>query len=80
MGKLKEEGPSLYESDDTFAYIAGYTSGGAPCGVTWEEWERIEREDSQSKTRIDDDYPMDEDNWESLLIYIDDLTDKDIPF
>ena len=23
--------------DDTFYYIAGYTSGGAPYGVTWEE-------------------------------------------
>lgn len=25
------------EQDDTFYYIAGYTSGGAPYGVTWEE-------------------------------------------
>jgi len=25
------------DSDDTFLYIAGYTSGGAPYGVTWEE-------------------------------------------
>ena len=25
------------DTDDTFAYIAGYTSGGAPYGVTWEE-------------------------------------------
>ena len=24
-------------SDDTFYYIAGYTSGGAPYGVTWEQ-------------------------------------------
>lgn len=24
-------------SDDTFYYIAGYTPGGAPYGVTWEE-------------------------------------------
>ena len=26
------------ESDETFAFIAGYTSGGAPYGITWEEW------------------------------------------
>lgn len=26
-----------FESDDRFCYIAGYTSGGAPYGVTWEE-------------------------------------------
>lgn len=35
------------DQDDTFFYIAGYTSGGAPYGVTWEEmclnpWEEIE--------------------------------------
>ena len=24
-------------SDDTFAFIAGYTSGGAAYGLTWEE-------------------------------------------
>ena len=34
------------EQDDTFFYIAGYTSGGAPYGVTWEEmglepWEEM---------------------------------------
>ena len=26
------------ESDGQFAFIAGYTEGGAPFGVTWEEW------------------------------------------
>lgn len=31
------------ESDETFAYIAGYTDGGAPYGVTWEEFARFER-------------------------------------
>ena len=35
--------------DDTFFYIAGYTSGGAPYGVTWEEvglepWQDLEGE------------------------------------
>lgn len=27
------------ESDEHFAFIAGCTSGGAPYGTTWEEWE-----------------------------------------
>jgi hypothetical protein len=27
-------------SDETFAFIAGYTEGGAPYGTTWEEMER----------------------------------------
>ena len=36
--KKQEEYPVFYEDqDDTFYYIAGYTSGGAPYGVTWEE-------------------------------------------
>ena len=26
-------------SDADFAYIAGYTAGGAPYGITWEEWD-----------------------------------------
>ena len=35
------------DQDDTFFYIAGHTSGGAPYGVTWEEmglnlWEEVE--------------------------------------
>ncbi len=34
------------ESDDYFAYIAGYTSGGAPYGITWEEMEEIESYES----------------------------------
>ena len=29
--------PTLLEQDDTFFHIAGYTSGGAPYGITWEE-------------------------------------------
>ena len=37
------------DQDDTFFYIAGYTSGGAPYGVTWEEmglepWQELEEE------------------------------------
>ena len=39
--------PTLLEQDDTFFFIAGYTSGGAPYGVTWAEmglepWEDLE--------------------------------------
>ncbi len=29
-------------SNEYFYYIVGYTSGGAPYGITWEEWERWE--------------------------------------
>ena len=32
----------LIDYDDTFAFIAGYTSGGAAYGITWEEMEAFE--------------------------------------
>ena len=37
--KKKKREPAATESwqDDRFFFIAGYTSGGAPYGVTWEE-------------------------------------------
>ena len=39
--KKKKREPATTESwqDDRFFFIAGYTSGGAPYGVTWEEME-----------------------------------------
>jgi hypothetical protein len=30
------------DSNEQFAYIAGYTANGVPFGVTWEEWNEIE--------------------------------------
>jgi hypothetical protein len=30
------------DSDETFAFIAGYTEGGAPYGITWEEVEALD--------------------------------------
>lgn len=38
-GKRKVED---YDSDETFAFIADYTEGGAPFGITHEEWEEME--------------------------------------
>lgn len=35
------------DSDEYFAYIAGYTSGGAPYGLTHEEMRRIESEQTE---------------------------------
>ena len=36
--RMQKDIPLFHEDqDDTFYYIAGYTSGGAPYGVTWEE-------------------------------------------
>lgn len=36
--RIQKDNPVFHEDqDDTFYYIVGYTSGGAPYGVTWEE-------------------------------------------
>ena len=34
--------PSFPDPDDEFAFIAGYTEGGAPYGITWAEWEGLD--------------------------------------
>lgn len=31
-----------FDQDEHFAFIVGYTSGGFPYGLTWEEWDAIE--------------------------------------
>lgn len=43
--KHKKQAPEQFapDSDENFAHIAGYTDGGAPYGVTWEEMEAAER-------------------------------------
>ena len=51
----KTRAPEMYiepESDYHFAYIAGYTPGGAPYGITWEEQEEIERRAAAKKSVI----------------------------
>ena len=46
----------LFESDATFAFIAGYTSGGAPYGITWEEMEAIERREVELFEKVGHGY------------------------
>jgi hypothetical protein len=33
---------SIRDWDDEFAFIAGYTEGGAPYGITWDEWAELD--------------------------------------
>lgn len=40
--QLEEEASFREDRDENFAYIAGYTSGGASFGVTCEEWDSFE--------------------------------------
>jgi hypothetical protein len=35
-----------FDQDETFAYIAGYTEAGFAYGITWDEWERLDCDDS----------------------------------
>ncbi len=37
LEKKQQSEYSMLEQDDMFCYIAGYTFGGAPYGLTWEE-------------------------------------------
>jgi len=43
------------ESDETYAYIIGYTSGGFPYGVTWEAWEALEDAGDVRAEKLSDD-------------------------
>jgi len=49
--KLKKEIVKHVEldSDETFAFIAGYTSGGAPYGLTHEEMAELEKENNKTE-------------------------------
>lgn len=44
--KQQEYEDNLFGSDETFAFIAGYTAGGFPYGITWEEMGEIEQKDT----------------------------------
>jgi hypothetical protein len=47
--RLHSNSPCL-DQDETFAYIDGYPEGGFAYGVTWEEWEQLEQESSNSSS------------------------------
>ena len=51
----------LYGSDETFAFIAGYTAGGFPYGITWEEAEELAKRDAQTAKEIGLPDPAEED-------------------
>jgi hypothetical protein len=40
--QAREQVEMFPDSDEQFAFIAGYTAGGAPFGVTWDEWNAME--------------------------------------
>ena len=48
----------LAESDDNFAFIAGYTPGGAPYGITWEEQAEHDKRSAARDDCSDDRLPF----------------------
>ncbi|RBP03869.1 hypothetical protein [Rossellomorea aquimaris] len=44
MKKKARKLEDSFDSDETLAFIAGYTDGGFPFGITHEEMEDIEKE------------------------------------
>lgn len=53
----------LPEQDEYFAFIAGYTSGGAPYGITWEEWEQMEKEDQEKEDQEKEGTKVQDSSW-----------------
>lgn len=45
-----EQEPWPFECDEFHAFVEGYTSGGFPYGITWEEWERMEAAERDQTT------------------------------
>lgn len=56
MGKNKRKKsapcPELVESDENFQFIAGYTEGGAPFGITWEQARLMEVKEKLRASKI----------------------------
>ena len=55
-GFTKEE---MAYQDENFYFIAGYTPGGAPYGITWEEAAGLEAKPPElNKEQIDEELPF----------------------
>lgn len=54
--KCREPEYDIYQ-DENFAFIAGYTPGGFPYGVTWEEQAEIDRQEREGRLPKEGDEP-----------------------
>ena len=54
----KSENGDLMDQDENFYFIAGYTSGGAPYGITWEEAERDGLLADENDMHAEEDLPF----------------------
>ena len=58
--RFRREGPVI-EQDEVFAFIAGYTPGGIPYGITWEEQAELDRkkkEQTAFQEEAEDDFEL----------------------
>lgn len=65
-----------FESDETFAFIAGYTDGGAAYGVTYEEMAEIEKLEKLDFGFQFFHLEFDNDDWEASFIDDEELEDE----
>ncbi len=53
-----EEYGTIFSIDENFAFIAGFTSNGAPSGITHEEMRKLENEQELSDSIDDIELPF----------------------
>ncbi|QVK17143.1 hypothetical protein KHQ81_09605 [Mycoplasmatota bacterium] len=56
--KFKHEMDDLIESNEYFAFIAGYTENGDPFGITWEQAEELDIIDNLNIYNEDNNLPF----------------------
>lgn len=56
--RLPQSDPLIEDQDENFFFIAGYTPGGAPYGITWEEERRLEEAERLESLDADGDLPF----------------------
>ena len=57
MKKKRQEPVWDLDQDENFAFIAGYTPGGFPYGITWEEQAEIDRREREGRLPVEDCSP-----------------------
>ena len=58
--RFRREEPVI-EQDEVFAFIAGYTPGGIPYGITWEEQTELDRKEKERtafQEEAEDDFEL----------------------
>ncbi|GGA66818.1 hypothetical protein [Ornithinibacillus halotolerans] len=70
LKKQQQEEDMFPDSDETFAFIAGYTEGGVPFGITLEDWEEDETVKNEKIIQAE----------KRSIFYKKEVEDDDLPF